>query len=414
MNVNTKTRKIGIAVILASSLVASAFAVEGGGRLSAPSAVTDKPCTTTVSEKEIGFILKDATPETKRKMVEPAFQKKQFENLREMFAIACQAGKEGMTEEPDLAEMLRFLMIEITARGYDRTMYKTSDSTRYQWIADTQIDGFYNDSQNLSDFESFRSLARRMNPETTGDEAEMRRDFANIVIAYRESLRRANELPAAFREGTDFAVRIGQSQFLFRQYTERVLNPKTRVADTEIDAYIAARPQYSTTAKKALAERILKRAQAGGNFAVLARTYSNDPGSRAAGGRYANVELGKFVPEFEKAALALAPGDITPQIVESSFGFHIIKLERKGETRDANGDLKFTFDVRHILISTMVKDPSSPAAAEVPMRDFVRTKLEDEREMNLVAAIIAANPVTIAGEMPAPAKPVIKPRPRRN
>lgn len=403
---NIEVRKIGIGLFLAGCLSVAALGAAGH----APDG-SGSTCTTTVSEKEVGFLLAEASAETKRKMALPAFRKQQFESLRELLAIACQSEKDGIADSPGIRDMLKFTELQVIARGYARTMYKSTDGNMFDWITDAQVEAFYGDPRNRSEFEKLLDLAKRVNP--TEDEAQIRLDFANISIAADESRQRANELPSDFSERVDFAVRLEQAQFLARQYSEKVLNPKTRAAESEVDSYIAARPQYSTTAKRNLAGTILKRALAGENFAVLARLYSKDPGSRATGGLYTNVALGQFVEEFEKAALALSPGEIARQPVETRFGFHIIKLERKGERPDADGTMKMTFDVRHILISTMIKDPSSPNAREIPVRDFVRTKIEEEREKQAVAKILADNPVTITGEVPANASTVKKPRLRK-
>ena len=79
-----------------------------------------------------------------------------------------------------------------------------------------------------------------------------------------------------------------------------------------------------------LAKSIDARAVAGEDFAQLARQYSTDTGSRAAGGDLGWVEPGSAVAPFEQAALALAPGQVTPQPVQTQFGYHIIKLIAKG------------------------------------------------------------------------------------
>lgn len=79
--------------------------------------------------------------------------------------------------------------------------------------------------------------------------------------------------------------------------------------------------------KRKLAEDILRRARAGEDFAQLARTYSDDPGSRNRGGEY-TFPRGQMVPEFEAAAFALEPGKIS-DVVATQFGYHIIKLHEK-------------------------------------------------------------------------------------
>ena len=79
------------------------------------------------------------------------------------------------------------------------------------------------------------------------------------------------------------------------------------------------------------AEDVLKKVKAGEDFATLAQTYSEDS-TAAQGGDLGTFPRGKMVPTFEAAAFALAPG-ATSEIVESPFGFHIIKVESKEEAR---------------------------------------------------------------------------------
>lgn len=74
---------------------------------------------------------------------------------------------------------------------------------------------------------------------------------------------------------------------------------------------------------KFLAEQLKK----GADFAKLAREYSMCP-SRAQGGDLGYFEKGQMVPEFEKAAFALRPGEVSGA-VKTDFGYHLIK--RSGE-----------------------------------------------------------------------------------
>jgi parvulin-like peptidyl-prolyl isomerase len=68
---------------------------------------------------------------------------------------------------------------------------------------------------------------------------------------------------------------------------------------------------------------------AGGDFAALAKEYSDDPGSAQQGGELGWLGKGQGLdPVFETAALALKVGDIS-QPVKSSFGYHIIQAEEK-------------------------------------------------------------------------------------
>jgi parvulin-like peptidyl-prolyl isomerase len=74
-------------------------------------------------------------------------------------------------------------------------------------------------------------------------------------------------------------------------------------------------------------------ARSGHDFAKLANTYSEDPGSNTKGGLYENIGRGDMVKPFDLAAFNLPVGQIS-DIVETSYGYHIIKvIERKKEER---------------------------------------------------------------------------------
>jgi foldase protein PrsA len=77
---------------------------------------------------------------------------------------------------------------------------------------------------------------------------------------------------------------------------------------------------------KAKAEELLAQAKKGGNFASLAAKYSDDKVSAAKGGDLGYFTVGMMVPEFEKAAFALKPGEISG-IVKTEYGYHIIRVE---------------------------------------------------------------------------------------
>jgi peptidyl-prolyl cis-trans isomerase D len=131
--------------------------------------------------------------------------------------------------------------------------------------------------------------------------------------------------------------------------------------------------QKGVDAARAKAEDVLKQVKAGGNFAELAKKYSDDPGSAKNGGSLGFIGKGRTVPEFEKAAFSLPKGG-TSDLVQSSYGFHIIHVDDK---QDAH--VKSLDDVKaqiEPLIKQQKAAQSSQHEVEQLLTDARNTSLE--------------------------------------
>ncbi|MBQ4441504.1 MAG: peptidylprolyl isomerase [Bacteroidales bacterium] len=110
-------------------------------------------------------------------------------------------------------------------------------------------------------------------------------------------------------------------------------------------------------------ERVLR----GEKFAMLARLYSDDPGSASKGGDLGFVERGTLYPEFEAAAFNLKTGEIS-HVVKTQAGFHIIQMiERKGES----------IHVAHILIQP--KPSTDEQVRAITYLDSIRSIVINEK-----------------------------------
>ena len=94
------------------------------------------------------------------------------------------------------------------------------------------------------------------------------------------------------------------------------------------------------------AESLVVELRHGADFAAAAKRFSNDSASAAQGGELGWFRRGVMVKEFEDVAFRVRPGEITPP-VQTSFGFHIINVER---TQPAE------ILARHILITPVVSE----------------------------------------------------------
>ncbi len=117
---------------------------------------------------------------------------------------------------------------------------------------------------------------------------------------------------------------------LQQQYQDNIDSYRTpeRVKVRHILIKTQGKPKEEIPKLKAKAEDILKQIQHGGNFAELAKKNSDDPGSGAKGGELDWIVKGQTVPNFEKTAFSLKPGE-TSGLVETEYGYHIIQVEDK-------------------------------------------------------------------------------------
>ncbi len=121
---------------------------------------------------------------------------------------------------------------------------------------------------------------------------------------------------------------------------------------------IIVAPKASAPAKakaKARADSLLAEIRKGGDFELIAKRESMDPGTKQLGGDLGWNRRGSgLVPEFEAMMFALRPGDVSP-VIETAFGYHIIRVDRV-----QSAEVK----ARHILIAPVI-DSADVVAARV-------------------------------------------------
>ena len=141
----------------------------------------------------------------------------------------------------------------------------------------------------------------------------------------------------------------------------RATIPKRPAQVTFRQIVVAPTPSVVNKARaRAKVDSLLVEIQRGGNFELIAKRESMDPSNKETGGDLGWNRRGNMVPEFDKMMFALPPGIVSP-VVETSFGFHIIRVD-KVQPKEVKA--------RHILI--------------IPVLDST-----DERRANVLADSVA-------------------------
>lgn len=183
---------------------------------------------------------------------------------------------------------------------------------------------------------------------------------------------------AEYREILTNEQRVRQIEQLFYQSRLRDAPPVAVTEDELLERFQEARGQLEQRPKlmtirqvvvqptateaaidsaRVRAEALLERITGGEDFAELAREFSNDPGTAALGGDLGWFRRGRMVREFEEAAFSLLDGQVS-DVVQTDFGFHIIRVERMrpGER-----------NARHILITPEKTEADLGSARNIAM-----------------------------------------------
>ena len=352
----------------------------------------------------------------------------QINNLKQIFSFSCQAVKDGMLNDPAAGGEVANIRSEITASEFEKIANKGTKVAPLSTVSKERVAAFYKVLGNEAKFQTFLNIKVEMlSRQSTGtkptvsdeEKAAAREAFAKISLLAADSRLKAAAIDPGFAARVGMTVKLQQAQFLSRLFVESKID-QINVTDDEVAGYITKHPELQPVDVKAKADSLLKRARAGEDFAKLADENSDDPGNNAPGGGkngglYADVAEGKMIPAFEATALALEPGAVSPVLTETDYGYHIIKLEKKSGRAGGTGFAKLTYDVRHILISNAVKDPANPGGRDVPVKEYVRGLIEDQKNAALSEKTLANNPVVLADIPPdVPAKPATGPKKPRH
>ena len=342
-----------------------------------------------LSPEDMALIAEDQPAQMRARLaVDEAARKDFAQDVRRLLAVAEEAQAHGVDRAPDMKRTLDFQKASVIAQYYFEQQGENGPN-----ISDNEVDEFFKQPGNQNKFDQIIADAKSKDPQFAAQEIPpeqmnmLKQRLGRIYIAEKKGLDQGLDKKPAVR----LQMMLQHARALAQKYAMDSLKDKMTATDEEVNAYLAAHPELDVDKKnRAKAEEVLKRARAGEDFAKLAQEFSTD-GSKDKGGDLGWFGHGDMVPEFEQAAYALKPGEIS-NVVQSKFGFHIIKLEeRKSETKDGKTEEKV--HARHILISDAGSNPFAPPQTS---REKAKAAVEQEKAKKVLDDIVSRSHVKVA------------------
>lgn len=336
---------------------------------------------------DMSLLAEDTPPQMRQRLATDENARKDFaKDMRRLLAVAEEAQAHGVDKAPEAKRTLEFQRASIISQLY--LQEKGQDGSD---VTEAQVDEFFKQPVNKYKFDQLLADAKSQNPAMAELPEERLKEIKQNVGTIYITEKKAVDEGFDKKPAVKVQLMLQHARFLVQKYANESLQKKVTATEDEIKAYMAKHPEPDTDKQnRAKAEEVLKRIRGGEDFAKLAQEFGTD-GTKDKGGDLGWFGPGQMHPDFEKAAYALKPGEVS-ELVTTPYGVHIIKLEER-KTETVEGKPKEMVRARHILF----RDPNSnPFGPPQSPQDKAKAAIEKEKGQKLLDDIVSRSHVKVA------------------
>ncbi|HET8677289.1 MAG TPA: peptidylprolyl isomerase [Blastocatellia bacterium] len=293
------------------------------------------PTPVKLTARDMELLINEALDPSQRQMISSNdTQKKELaKQLKQILALAYEAEKRGLEKRPQVRSE-----IELRTDQALGVVYRKKNPAAK--VSDEEVTAYL--EANQKEYDQFLEENPQIKKMAGQADEEMKKEFAKIKVMAE----RARQDGLDQEEGAKLLILLQRSQALAGAYLTELQKPdieqyynehkselgqvRARHILIKTDPHDEGETPGGKEAARKKAQSLLERVRNGEDFASIAQEHSDDEASKPDGGDLGFFTRGSMVPQFDQAAFALKPGEVS-DLVETQYGFHIIKVEEQRE-----------------------------------------------------------------------------------